>query len=138
MGDPPEADEDNLDNPDNKVRKRMLAEQESDPTRDPIRQLEGDKLGWVFKQYGDTALYKTGSADPAAQPRSNAVTCLRSLSWPGAVAVAQGSNLVHLYVGYGLPAGEPDFFPSMLPDVQQEPEDADEEPEPQGSVQPDA
>lgn len=133
--DPPEADEDNPDNPDNKVRARMLAERESDPERDPIRRLNGDKLEWVFKQFGDTALYKTGSSDPAAQPRSNAITCIRSLTWPGAVSVVQGSNLVPLYVGYGLAAGEPDFFPSMLPDVQDEPEDVDEQPEPQGSLQ---
>jgi len=79
--DPPEADEDNPDNPDNKKRKSMLAEQESDPVRDPIRQLNGDKLEWVFKQYGDTALYKSASADPAARPKSNAVTCVRSLTW---------------------------------------------------------
>merc|ERR1711959_721316 len=129
----PEADEDNLDNPDNKLRKRMLAEQESDPVRDPIRQLDGDALEWVFKEYGDTALYKTTSADPAAKPRSNAVTCVRSLTWPGAVTVAQASNMVQLYVGYGLPATEPDFFPSMLPDVQEEPEDPGEQAEPQGS-----
>jgi radial spoke head protein 4A len=131
--DPPEADEDNPDNPDNKVRKRMLAEQESDPVRDPIRQLDGDRLDWVFKQYGDTALYK--SASPTGQPRSNAVTCVRSLTWPGAVTVAQGSNMIQLYVGHGLAAREPDFFPSMLPNVQDEPEDPDEQPEPQGSVQ---
>jgi len=135
--DPPEADEDNPDNPDNKLRKRMLAEQESDPVRDPIRRLEGDNLDWVFKQYGDTSLYKSGSADPAAPPRSNAVACVRSLNWPGAVTVAQGSNMVQLYVGYGLPAVQPDFFPSMLPDVQDEPEDPGEEVEPQGTLQTD-
>merc|ERR1712139_583857 len=134
---PPEADDENPDNPDNKVRKRMLAEQESDPARDPIRKLAGDKLDWVFKQYGDTSLYKNTSTDPAAQPRSNAVTCLRSLNWPGAVTVAQGSNMVQMYVGYGLGAGEPDFFPSMLPDVQEEPEDPGEETEPQGTLQTD-
>jgi len=134
---PPEANEDEPDHPDNKVRKRMMAEQESDPLRDPIRRLDGDKLEWVFKQYGDTALYKSTSADPAAQPRSNAVTCVRSLTWPGAVTVAQGSNMVQLYVGYGLGAGEPDFFPAMLPDVQEEPEDLSEQPEPQGSLQAD-
>jgi len=132
--DAPEAVEDEPDNPVNKERKRMLAEQESDPVRDPIRRLSGDGLEWVFKQYGDTALYKSSSSDPAAQPRSNAVTCVRSLTWPGAVSVAQGSNIVQLYVGYGLPAGEPDFFPSMLPDVQDEPEDPGEQPEPQGSI----
>merc|ERR1711939_850438 len=36
----PAPDEDNPDNPDNKLRKRMLAEQESDSVRDPIRRLE--------------------------------------------------------------------------------------------------
>jgi len=120
--DAPEADEDNPDNPDNKLRKRMLAEQESDPLRDPIRQLDGDKLEWVFKKYGESAM-------------SNAVTCVRSLTWPGAVTVATGSNMVQLYVGYGVAAAEADFFPSMLPDVQEEPEDAGEQEEPQGSLQ---
>jgi len=133
--DPPEADEENADNPDNKLRKRMLAEQESDPVRDPIRQLEGDKLEWVFKQFGDTALYKNPSLDPAAGPRSNAVTCVRSLTWPGAVTVTQSSNMVQMYVGYGLGAAEPDFFPSMLPDVQEEPEEPGEQDEPQGSLE---
>merc|ERR1712070_1165989 len=127
------ANDEEPDHPDNKLRKRMLAEQESDPVRDPIRQLDGDKLEWVFKQFGDTALYKSASADPAAPPRCNAVTSVRSLTWPGAVTVAQNSNMVQLYVGYGLPATEPDFFPSMLPDVQEEPEDPGEQAEPQGS-----
>merc|ERR1719158_656270 len=74
----------------------MLAEQESDPVRDPIRQLDGDGLQWVFKQFGDTCLYKSGSADPAARARSNAVSCVRSLNWPGAVTVAQGTNMIQL------------------------------------------
>jgi radial spoke head protein 4A len=131
---PPEADEDNPDNPDNKVRKRMLAEQESDPLRDPIRQLGGDALSWNFKQFGDDALYSSTSAT-ATGPRSESVTCVRSLTWPGAVTVAKGSNMIQLYVGYGLPDGQPDFFPSLLPDVQEEPEDVDEQIEPQGSPQ---
>lgn len=135
--DPPEADDENPDAPDNKVRKRMLMEQESDPVRDPIRQLAGDGLQWNFKQFGDTSLYKSASSDAAAQPRSNAVSCVRSLTWPGAVTVAQATNLVQLYVGYGLPAKEPDFFPHGLADVQEEPEDADEQVEPQGTLEED-
>jgi len=133
----PEADEDNPDNPDNKLRKRMLGEQEADPLRDPIRQLDADGLEWVFKQFGDTSLYKSSSSDPSAQPKSAAVTCVRSLTWPGAVTVAQGSNMVQLYVGYGLAAKEADFFPHGLPDVQEEPEDSIEQVEPQGSLQTD-
>lgn len=135
--DPPEADDENPDNPDNKIRKRMLAEQETDPMRDPIRRLEGDQLEWVFKQFGDTSLYNSGSSDASAKPRSNAVTCVRSLTWPGAVTVAQNSNMVQLYVGYGLAAKQPDFFPHGLPDVQDEPEDPGEQVEPQGSLQAD-
>jgi len=133
----PEADEENADNPDNKLRKRMLAEQESDPARDPIRQLGGDGLEWVFKQFGDASLYKSNASGPSAQPTSTAVTCVRSLTWPGAVTVAQGSNMVQLYVGYGLAAKEADFFPHGLPDVQEEPEDPVEQTEPQGSLQTD-
>jgi len=133
--DPPEADEDNLDNPENKLRKRMLAEQDSDAVRDPIRQLDRDGLEWVFKQFGDTSLYKNSSSNPLAKPTSAAVTCVRSLTWPGAITAAQGSNMVQLYVGYGLPAKEPDFFPHGLPDIQEEPEDTVEQTEPQGSLQ---
>jgi len=133
---PPEPNEDEPEAPENKLRKRMLAEQEMDPLRDPIRQLDGDKLQWVFKQFGDTSLYKSTSVTSTA-PRSNAVTCVRSLTWPGAVTVALNSNAIQLYVGYGMGANEPDFFPSMLPDVQDEPEDPGEQTEPQGSLQTD-
>jgi len=56
--------------------------------------------------------------------------------WPGAVTVAQGTKFANLYVGYGLAAKEPDFYPSMLPDVQEEPEDQIEQDEPQGSNAP--
>jgi len=137
----PEEDEENPEQ--NKLRKKMLAQQESDPARDPIRALDGDCLEWTIKQYGDTALYRNPITDPEnprylpwkGKPRSNAITCVRSLTWPGAVTVAQYANMVSLYVGYGLAAKEPDFFPSMLPDVQEEPEDPMEETEPQGSLQ---
>jgi len=135
---PPEQNEDEPENPDNKIRKRMLAEQESDPVRDPIRQLSGDRLEWDFRKFGDTALYKNSIVVEGVRkegpPKSNAVTCVRSLTWPGSVTVAKGTNLVQLYVGYGCAAKEAYFFPSMLPDVQDEPEDVIEQTEPQGSL----
>merc|ERR1711953_734900 len=134
---PEEVDEEDGEGAEsNKVRKRMLAEMESDPARDPIRPLDGDGLEWAIKQYGDIAKYRNPNPDPESlpwkgRPRSNAVTCLRSLTWPGSVTVAQHANMVSLYVGYGLAAKAPDFFPSMLPDVQEEPEDPIEQVEPQ-------
>lgn len=111
-------------------------EQEADPVRAVLRDLASDGLAWSVKQAGDTALYKN-PLNPTDQPRSNAVTCVRSMTWPGAICVARGSHVVNLYVGYGMAAGEPDYFPPAPPDVQDEPEDLDEQPEPQGSEEPD-
>jgi len=140
---PPEEDTDDptgCTSDQNKLRKLRLSQRETDPARDPIRTLEGDGLEWAIKQCGDTALYRNPNPDPEGtsvwrgKPRSNAVTCVRSLTWPGAVTVAQHDKLVSFYVGYGLTAKAPDFFPSMLPDIQEEPEEVGEQIEPQGQL----
>lgn len=129
---PPEEDEENPEQ--NAIRNKMLAEQEAEPQKEVLRDLNSDGMEWVIKQAGDTALYK--NENPEGPPRSNVVTVVRSLQWPGAVAVSQGNNFLNLYVGYGLPADGPDFFPSMLPDVQDEPEDPEEGVEPDGNPDP--
>eukprot|EP00429_Kryptoperidinium_foliaceum_P067176 CAMPEP_0176054900 /NCGR_PEP_ID=MMETSP0120_2-20121206/27322_1 /TAXON_ID=160619 /ORGANISM="Kryptoperidinium foliaceum, Strain CCMP 1326" /LENGTH=428 /DNA_ID=CAMNT_0017388377 /DNA_START=90 /DNA_END=1376 /DNA_ORIENTATION=- len=105
-------------------------EQEADPPMKLLRGLDEDGLQWVVKQTGDTALYKS-LADGVA--RSNAVTSVRCLTWPGAVCIAQKTSYANLYIGYGLRAGERDFFPPAPPDVQDEPVDPGEVPEPQGT-----
>jgi len=135
--DPP--DEDDTENPDLPALKKMWADRLADPPPPVLRTLAEDGLEWVIKQVGDTALYKLPAKADAdgvltvPPPRSDAVTVVRSLSWPGATTVAQGKNFVNIYVGYGLPADGSDFFPSMLPDVQDEPEDMPEQEEPQGN-----
>lgn len=42
----------------------------------------------------------------------------------------QGKNFAHIYVGYGLQAGLPPFSPAAPADVQEEPLEKAEEPEP--------
>mmetsp|Transcript_91702 Transcript_91702/g.268382 ORF Transcript_91702/g.268382 Transcript_91702/m.268382 type:complete len:433 (-) Transcript_91702:108-1406(-) len=101
-------------------------ERDADKPRDLIRGLAGDELEWTIKQTGDPTLY----ADPL---HSTAVTCVRSLTWPGAVTVARGKQFVNFYVGYGLPSGGTEFFPPEPPDVQDEPEDPGEQPQPPGT-----
>ncbi|CAE7284343.1 pom1 [Symbiodinium natans] len=101
---------------------KMKEEQEADPEQEVLRGLHADGLQWTIKQAGDTTLYRA-SADPAAPLRSNAVTYVRSLAWPGAVTAVRNGQFVNLYVGYGLAAGSPNFFPLAPPDVQEEPED---------------
>jgi len=138
----PEEVEDDEENA--KLRKKMMAEREGDPEKKLIRGLNADGLEWVIKQAGDTALYQMQTSSPADPtkpppgPQCNAVTYVRSLSWPGAVAAARGSQFANLYIGYSLPANEPDFFIPAPPNVQDEPIDPGEQPEPQGSLETEA
>jgi len=55
---------------------------------------------WSMKTHGDEGAY--GEGDDA---RSYLVTSLRSMIWPGAVTVAQGSKFASIYIGYGLKSG---------------------------------
>merc|ERR1711972_871481 len=55
---------------------------------------------WSIKVVGDRGVYKFGE-----DSKSNRVTAVRSLVWPGAVTVAQGSKFANIYVGYGLKCG---------------------------------
>lgn len=116
---------------------------ESDPERSLIRGLHEDGLEWAIKQSGDDALYRVVNTDPESgakveSSKSNAVTYVRSLSWPGAVCVACGNHFTNLYIGYGLPTQPPEFFIPAPPDVQDEPADPGEQVEPQGSNEPPA
>lgn len=108
-------------------------EQEADPVREVLRTIDKDDLKWAIKQMGDLALYRSSGEGP---PKSNAVTCVKSLTWPGAVCVARGNQSANIYVGYGIAAREPDFFLPAPPDVQDEPDDPGECPEPQGTEEP--
>jgi len=135
---PPDEDPD--DETVNDQRRRMLLEQETDPQRDLIRGLENDSLTWTIKLAGDTALYQPppipsgeeGVPPTKPPPTCNAAVFIRSLTWPGAVCAMRGGRFVNLYVGYGLPAGEPDFFFPAPLDIQDEPADIEEQTEPQG------
>merc|ERR1712060_91152 len=108
-------------------------EREADPRRKVYRPITDDGLSWSIQQAGDTAVYRHPS-DPAKKV-SSAITYVRCLSWPGAVCVCRNGKFVNCYVGYGLMAGEPDFYPAAPPDVQEEPEDPGEQEEPQGEEQ---
>lgn len=116
---------------------KVKAISELDPKQDLMRGITNDKLSWSIKQAGDTSLYAPPYGENATEkpklPWSQVTTCVRSLAWPGAVAVCRGMQLVNMYVGYGLKAGVPDFFFRAPLDIQEEPEDPEEQPEPQGA-----
>lgn len=97
-------------------------------------------VAWSIKQYGDKGVYQFDG-----NPKSHRVTAVRSLVWPGAVAVAQGSKFANIYVGYGLRhgglvppqkesglplQGTNAFFPLAPEDIMDEPMDLEEQEEP--------
>lgn len=51
---------------------------------------------------------------------SSSVVVLRSLRWPGAVAVASGRKYVNVYVGDGLPYSSTSYSPPLPPLIQSE------------------
>jgi len=117
--------------------KKMQAEQTADPMPDWLRNLNQDKLKWVIRMVGDLTVYKSPFPpepdEPASKQRwSHAIVYVRSLTWPGAVAIARAGHFSNMYIGNGIKAGEPDFFPCAPPDIQDEPPDQEEDEEPQG------
>eukprot|EP00916_Digyalum_oweni_P004866 GHVL01008750.1.p1 GENE.GHVL01008750.1~~GHVL01008750.1.p1 ORF type:complete len:372 (+),score=58.58 GHVL01008750.1:35-1117(+) len=58
--------------------------------------LLGTNSAWAFRVLGDD---------------ENAITCVRSLRWPGAVTTFQHFSTKHLYIGYGLKRDAP-YYPS--------------------------
>lgn len=61
---------------------------------------DGGSPAWSIRVFGDKGMYNFGDT-----PKSHQVTAVRSLIWPGAVAVAQGTKFANIYVGYGLKCG---------------------------------
>ena len=57
---------------------------------------------------------------------------IRSLRWPGAVTVAKNGVFASIYIGDGQKRGDSCFNPTEPPEIQQDPTQSPEEPEPNG------
>jgi len=102
---------------------------------------EGNVVAWSFKVFGDKGLFRFGDADKTHQ-----VTAARSMIWPGAATVAQGTKFANIYIGYAMKCGtllptKPDtglplientapFSPLVPDDIMDEPQDLEEHDEP--------
>jgi len=102
---------------------------------------EGNVVAWSYKVFGDKGMYKFGDAD-----RTHQVTAARSMIWPGATTVTQGTKFANIYIGYatkcgsllpanpvtGLPliSGTDPFSPLVPDDIMDEPDDLEEHDEP--------
>lgn len=55
---------------------------------------------------------------------------IKSLRWPGAVTVARCGEYCNIYVGDGVKRGGTSYNPCEPPEVQSDPAEGEEEPEP--------
>lgn len=144
----------------------LNAQKENEPEKEMLESIAADldrlkpddsegSPAWNIKVYGDKGQYTF----PDGNAKSYRITALRSLVWPGAVSVAQGTKFANLYVGYGLKCaglvdpdketGLPltgavpfssgnDMLPMAPEAVMEEPQDLEEQEEPQPKLQDDA
>lgn len=113
---------------------------ETDPIIDRFRALNEDapilglETSWQSKIVGDPQPYN--QLPPKEGTTTYAVNVIKSLRWPGAVTVSQNSKFASIYVGYGLKRGDVCFNPTEPPEVQRDPVDQSEQPEPTPLVAP--
>ena len=100
---------------------RLRAITEDDP-------LQGEEKSWNVAVVGDTQVYAAKA--PQEGSVNYAVTVVRNLRWPGNCTVFKGSRWVNFYIGYGVKKTDPSFVPISPPDVNGDPEDPTEQPEP--------
>ncbi|OEH75656.1 radial spokehead family protein [Cyclospora cayetanensis] len=84
--------------------------------------LPDGRQAWNVRLVGDNASYKEAS---------HSTVVLRSNAWPGAVTVCYNKLFASVYCGWGLKHGGHPFFPIAPNDVQLDPPDLEEQPEPQ-------
>ncbi|KAM3145625.1 hypothetical protein pb186bvf_002399 [Paramecium bursaria] len=108
--------------------------QEQDPENERLKAITEDRplepiyqSNWLVKVIGDGQVY-----GPKDEGKNNiyGVALLKNYTWPGAITVANQNGWANLYVGYGFKDTQASFVPIMNNDIQQEPDDIIEFPEP--------
>ncbi|KAL8446976.1 hypothetical protein Emed_004733 [Eimeria media] len=107
---------------------KLQQQMEEDPILEVTRSLKTDadladgRPAWIVRFAGDTATYKE---------TSHGIVAVLSNSWPGAVTVCCNKVFSSIYCGWGIKHGGDPFFPIAPQDVQTDPPDLEEQPEPQ-------
>ena len=98
--------------------------------------MPGYDAAWTSKVVGDSQAFN--QIPPKEGTVSYGVNVIRSLRWPGAVTVSKGGKFTSIYVGYGLKRGGPCQQPTEPAEVQKDPTEAKEMPEPYPLTEPPA
>ena len=96
--------------------------------------MQGLEFSWISRVVGDQQQYNL--LPPKEGTVSYAVNVVKSLRWPGAFTVAKGGKFCNFYVGYGLKKGDSSYQPTEPPEVQRDPDEQEQMPEPTPLVAP--
>lgn len=96
--------------------------------------MPGLETAWLSKLVGDTQPYN--QLPPKDGTTTYAVNVLKSLRWPGALTCSQNGKFASIYVGYGLKRGDVCFNPTEPADLQKDPSEQNEMPEPTPLIAP--
>lgn len=85
---------------------------------------------WTSSVSGDQQPYRKLGGDEGSV--TYAVNIIRSTRWPGATTLAKNDKYFFIYIGDGIKRGADFFSPTQPPDVEADPSEPREEPEPNG------
>ena len=93
-----------------------------------------DMKFWKCKVIGDNIMYP--SKEDNSIMTSHAVIVIQNERWPGTYCVVKGNKFVNCYVGFAYKNVDECYYPTQLKQVDKDPEDTKEKPEPNPAKEP--
>ena len=120
--------------PDEEKDEYMAKLADEDKTEERFRTImEDSKINkqpsWSSKICGDQQTYNKPGGEGTI---SYSVNVIKSTRWPGALTVARNGKFMNLYIGDGIRNGQLLFSPTEPPQIEKDPFEPIEEPEPNG------
>ena len=112
----------------NKLAEEDKTEERFKPVNEDIP-VPGVDSAWQSKVCGDNQQYNKVGGEGTT---SYSVNVIKSMRWPGACTVAKNGVFCNIYVGDCIKRGDNYFNPTEPPEVMEDPQEGEEQPEPQG------
>lgn len=93
---------------------------------------EVDKKYWKVKVVGDQMVHNRAEGEPII----HAIVLIRNMRWPGTLTVWKEGKFANIYVGFGIKATDSPYSPTQLKRIDNDPEDANEQREPNPEKEP--
>lgn len=122
------------DVPEDQIEEELAKLEEEDKILEALMGINEDtsipplESAWLLRIVGDDQPYNPDGEDEGTL--TYAANVLKSLRWPGAYTISYNGKYSNIYVGYGLKFGDVAYNPTSPPEVIEDPEENQEQPEP--------